>query len=243
MRARRWILERARRRGLEPHLRRVQDAVAPWYLLRARRDDANLEAMMAVVLRHDSNCIDIGANAGDILAMMTQLAPDGGHVAYEPLPDLAGRLAARFPRVDVHNAAAAAEPGEAVFYRAAQSDAESGLQPTDGSDGIPVRLEALDQSLPGDYAPHFVKIDVEGAELGVLQGGMEILRRHRPYVAFEHGSRAGAYGTTHRMIHDLLAGELGMRIFDMDGDGPLSAERFDRVADPPGRRWNFIACP
>jgi hypothetical protein len=106
-----------------------------------------------------------------------------------------------------------------------------------------VRLAALDEDLPDDFRPRFVKIDVEGSELAVLHGGAETLARHRPYIAIEHGSSAEAFGTTHRMVHDFLAGELGMRIFDMDGEGPLGADEFDLVADPPGDRWNFIACP
>ena len=88
-----------------------------------------------------------------------------------------------------------------------------------------------------------MKIDVEGAKVVGLRSGAETLARHRPHIAIEHGSSAAAYGTTHRMIHDLLAGDLGMRIFDMDGNGPIGADEFDEVADPPGDRWNFIACP
>jgi FkbM family methyltransferase len=228
---------------MEPGLRLAQDLASPWHVRRNRRDDGNLAAIMAAALRTDANCIDVGANAGDLLEAMVRLAPEGRHIAYEPLPELARPLARRFPGVDVRNAALADEPGEATFYRNVASDSRSGLRPRGDSEPIRVRLEALDRSLPEDFAPDFIKIDVEGAELAVLRGAIETLRRHRPLVAFEHGSAALAFGTTHRMVHDLLAGEVGLRIFDMDGVGPLSADEFDRVADPPGRRWNFIACP
>jgi FkbM family methyltransferase len=59
-----------------------------------------------------------------------------------------------------------------------------------------VRLDALDQALPEGYRPHFVKIDVEGAELGVPRSGAETPARHRPHIAIEHGSAAAAFGTT-----------------------------------------------
>ena len=237
------ILASARRMGLEPQLRRAQDALTPRSRLRSKRDDAHLRAIMAAVLPPEASCIDIGANAGEVLRTMVRLAPAGDHIAYEPLPELAGALAERFPAVDVRNAALSDGAGEATFYRDTASDSRSSLRPGTDSEPFTVRLATLDEDLPEGYRPSFVKIDVEGAELAVLRGGAETLARHRPHIAIEHGSSAAAFGTTHRMVHDFLAGDLGMRIFDMDGEGPLSADEFDLVADPPGDRWNFIACP
>jgi FkbM family methyltransferase len=242
--ARRHVLRVARRLGVEPQLRRAQDALAPWEVWRNRRDDAHLRAVMAAVLAPDANGIDVGANVGEVLATLVRLAPRGRHVAYEPLPELASALAERFPGVDVHRAALSRAAGEATFYRRTDAPSRSALQPLGGPvEPVPVRLEALDDSLPDGYVPHFVKIDVEGAELAVLEGALGTLRKHRPLVAFEHGRTALEYGTTHGMVHDLLCGEAGLRIFDMDGDGPFDRETFERVADPPGRRWNFLARP
>ena len=241
--ARRRILGTARRLGAEPALRRAQDLVTPWHVRRNRLDEGHLAAILAATLRPDANCIDVGANAGDLLETLVRLAPAGHHIAYEPLPELADPLAERFPGVEVRSAALADEPGEAVFYRNLESDARSGLRPLGESEPVRVRVEALDRSLPEDFAPDFIKIDVEGAELAVLRGAIGTLRRHRPLVALEHGSAALRFGTTHRLVHDRLAGEGGQRSFAMDGAGPLRAAEFDRVADPPGKRWNFIACP
>ena len=80
---------------------------------------------MAAVLPPGANCIDIGANVGDVLGMMVRLAPAGHHIAYEPLPELAGSLAERFPGVDVRNAAVWETSGEATFYRDTVSDSRS----------------------------------------------------------------------------------------------------------------------
>jgi FkbM family methyltransferase len=239
----RGVLWGARRLGVEAGLRRVHELVAPAGVRRSIRDEAHLRAVMAAILRPDSNCIDVGANVGDMLGEMVRLAPAGRHIAYEPLPELARGLAERYPAVDVRNAAVSDAPGEATFYRDPRIRSRSGLSANDGAHPFTVRLEAIDGALPAGYVPHLVKIDVEGAELGVLRGAIETLRRHRPHVALEHGSTALRFGTTHRMIHDLLVGELGMRIFDMDGAGPYTAAEFDRLADPPGPLFNFIACP
>jgi FkbM family methyltransferase len=216
----------------------------PWPEWRNRRDDAHLRAAMAALLRPDANCIDVGANTGSVLADAVRLAPLGRHIAFEPLPELADDLQARFPGVQVRCAALADHEGEATFHRRLDADSRSGLQPLGGpAEALTVRLETLDGVLGDDYVPDFIKIDVEGAELAVLEGALGTLVRHRPVVAFEHGRAALAYGATHGMVHDLLRGRCGLRIFDMDGEGPFDRQTFERVADPPGRRWNFLARP
>jgi FkbM family methyltransferase len=216
----------------------------PWPQWRNRRDDAHLRAAMAALLRPGANCIDVGANVGSVLADVVRLAPLGNHIAFEPLPELADRLRVRFPGVEVRCAALADRDGEATFHRRLDADSRSGLHPLGGpAETLTVPLETLDGVLGDGYVPDFVKIDVEGAELAVLEGALATLVRHRPVVAFEHGRAALEYGTTHGMVHDLLCGRAGLRIFDMDGEGPFDRPTFERVADPPGRRWNFLARP
>ena len=51
------------------------------------------------VLKPDSNCVDIGANEGDMLRQMTTIAPAGIHHAFEPIPTLAAKLKIEYPRV------------------------------------------------------------------------------------------------------------------------------------------------
>src|ERR1035437_848192 len=71
---------------------------------------------------------------------------------------------------------------------------------------IRVKLGRLDDLLPPDLDVRLVKIDVEGAELQVLRGGLEMLRRSRPFVVFEHGlGAADCYGTRPEMVFDLFA--------------------------------------
>jgi hypothetical protein len=87
-----------------------------------------------------------------------------------------------------------------------------------------------------------IKIDVEGAEEQVLRGALETIRRHQPVVVLEHGNSAAAYGTRPDDVFRLLCDEAGLRIFDMDGVGPYTLERFRVVASPPAAtRWNFFA--
>jgi FkbM family methyltransferase len=218
----------------------------------AQRDVAdvqNIRRLLAFALSDGSNCIDIGANRGAILAEMSRVSPRGRHIAFEPLPHLCAFLRESFPDVDVHQAALSNHSGEADFaYIHGPSDGWSGLiyRPLpSGEDAevehITVRLEVLDQVLAPDYHPALIKIDVEGAEQQVIEGALETLRRHRPIVIFEHGlGSANAYGTEPADIYGLLCEDVGLRIFDLDGQGPYDLEAFERTYHAADR-VNFVA--
>lgn len=210
---------------------------------RNAKDDEHLRVALAVALEADSNCIDVGAHAGDVLRDMVRLSPRGRHLAFEPLPDFQAELRRRFPQVEVHGLALSDRAESTTFAHVVSDPGYSGLRrrPYPGEpevEEIPVQTARLDDVLPGGYVPRFIKIDVEGAELQVMRGALDTLRRHRPTVYFEHSSAAcAAYDATSREVYDLLTGEGGLRVFDVDGNGPLSAAEFTG----PQRVWNFIA--
>ena len=234
----------AGRLGLEGALLRVYEWRTP-AARRDRLDNERLSQLLAFTLREDSNCIDIGCHRGEVLSQMVRLAPRGRHIAYEPVPGSHSRLAADFPGVDVRHAAVSDADGEAEFTVVPDSPSWSGLRErtypgTPRLERIRVRTERLDSALPDGYVPHFVKIDVEGGELQVLRGAIETLRRHRPTVWFDHGiGGSDHYGTRPADVHGLLVGELGMRIFDADGNGPYSEADFEAVFAEP--MWTFVA--
>jgi FkbM family methyltransferase len=238
--------EAAARLGLMPQARRLQRLLGSKSTRRDLRDNEHLLLLLAFVLPEDANCIDVGANVGEILEEIVRVAPRGRHIAYEPLPDHAADLARRFPDVDVREAALSSSEGEASFHHVRSRPAMSGLRKRDypGDEQvemITVRTERLDSALPDDYVPSLIKIDVEGAEQQVMEGAIETIKRHQPIVAFEHGRGAAShYGTGPSQIFELLCGEAGLRIFDLDGAGPYSAEDLARTFED-GSYWNFIA--
>jgi FkbM family methyltransferase len=241
---RRSVLRAARAVGSEPVLRQLQRLLASPQQRRDARDLEHMRLVMRLCLPVDANCVDVGANVGDVLREMVAIAPRGRHVAFEPLPDVAADLGRRFPQVDVHNAAAGGASGEASFYRVKSSHSRSSLSPSglDAADleRLVVRVEALDEVLGSDYAPALIKIDVEGAERATLLGAQRLLERHRPIVIFEHGASAQASDTTATAdIHQLLT-KIGYRIFDIDGTGPLTQLEFE-VATTRGKVWTFVA--
>lgn len=71
---------------------------------------------------------------------------------------------------------------------------------------------------------------MEGAELQVLRGGRDLIRRCKPVIVFEHGlGAADYYGTTPEDVFDLLVEGCGLRCFTMEqwlgSDGEKSLER------------------
>jgi len=218
---------------------------------RDRSDVQNMRRLLAFTLAPDSSCVDIGAHRGDVLAEMLRVAPHGSHLAFEPLPHLCQYLRERFPSVDVHEAALSNHAGEASFaYLHGPAEGWSGLvfRPLPGGqeaevEQITVCLEVLDDILPPDFRPAVIKVDVEGAEQQVLEGALRTLQRHRPIVIFEHGTgSAESYGTAPADVYNLLTGDAGLRVFDLDGSGPYTLEQFEQTfysAD----RVNFVARP
>jgi FkbM family methyltransferase len=228
----------------ESRQRRIYELLTPG-MARDRLDNEHLRMLMAFTLSPDSNCIDVGAHTGDVLREIIRLAPDGRHVAFEPLPDLYEALTREFPQVEVRRAALSTEAGESTFTYVRSNPGYSGFRERtypggETTEKIVVQRERLDDVLPPGYVPHLIKIDVEGAEYEVLKGGIETIIRHRPIVYFEHGQGStDHYGVGPREVYDLLVGEAGLRIFDVDGHGPYSPLEFDEVFTKP--IWNFVA--
>jgi FkbM family methyltransferase len=202
--------------------------------------DAQVFAIIERCLRADSVCIDIGCHKGLILDAMIRSAPNGRFIGFEPLPSLYRLLRRKYrrdQRVTLHDCALYSEPGTATFYVDVKAPALSGLRRRNvkgaepETQAVAVTLARLDDALAG-VAPHFIKIDVEGAELHVLRGARETLARHRPVVVFEHGmGGADFYGDGPEAMFELLA-QCGMRVSllgdFLDGKAALGEASFCR---------------
>jgi methyltransferase, FkbM family len=182
--------------------------------------DCLAEFVMQQVLKKNSNCVDIGCHLGDVLAPMLRLAPEGRFFAFEPLPSLFKQLQFRFgkdERIRLYNVALSEAAGAECFQYVLNAPAYSGFlrtdekRPKDMVQTIMVEKASLDDVLKG-VDVDLIKLDVEGAELQVLRGGLKTLRRCRPYVIFEHAEHARYYDTKPDDVFDLLNGECGLRV-------------------------------
>lgn len=241
------LIDAAIKFGVDSQLRRARATLIPRY--RHDRDETiRLRKLLLPVLREDSNCVDIGAYRGRMLAEFLKVAPHGRHIAYEPLPHLYKFLVARYPHVEVRNAAVSNEVGEKTFSYVKGTPAESGFRGRQHSGNtrtahLSVRTETLDASLPSNYVPTLIKVDVEGAELQVFQGAIETISKYKPVIIFEHGKGGAAhYGTRPSHIYSILHDQAGLDIFDFDGNGPYTVDQLEESFELD-ERWDYIARP
>lgn len=205
-----------------------------------------MAAVLASSLRCDGIYVDVGTNRGQVLARALRIAPRASHIAFEPIPQLAAEVVRAFPGVDCRCKALGARAESAEFCHFRELDGWSGLrrQPeisdTQGDPQyITVEVSTLDAELAG-ITPRVVKIDVEGAELAVIEGGRAILSEARPLIIFEHVAHAAAlYGADSQSLWDLLA-ELGYEIFSVTGEGPLARSAF--ALDATVVNWLATPC-
>lgn len=205
------------------------------------------------ILGPDDMAIDIGAHTGEVLQHMVAAAPSIAHLAVEPLPHLAADLRVNFPSVSVTEAALVDEPdGPLQFHYVASNPGYSGIRqrsfdrPSEEVELIDVETARLDDLVTSEQSPKLIKLDVEGAELGVLKGASRILTTDRPVVIFEHGlGAANHYDTTPRAVHDLFSSH-GYELFLLGSwleNGPaLSHQQFVDQFEQQ-RNYYFLAAP
>lgn len=146
---------------------------------------------------------DIGANAGYISLAAAHARRSARVIAFEPLPALAEdvALAARrngFDHLDVYNVALSAENGEAELFLPTQSVHASFVSREKGATMVKVPTAKLDDAVAAGIIPppSVIKLDVEGAEMLVVDGAVETLRTHRPLICFECDLNAERFGHT-----------------------------------------------
>ncbi len=129
--------------------------------------------------------LDVGANKGQFSALSRHLWPTATIHAFEPLDKEARGMASLFssdPRCHVHHTALADAAGESTFHVSSSRASSSllGIGPqqveiwpqTAEAETITVKVERIDRLLDVEeiLRPCLLKLDVQGAELLVLDG-------------------------------------------------------------------------
>jgi FkbM family methyltransferase len=135
--------------------------------------------------------LDIGAHVGCFSVFMALLVGPAGRVeAIEPMPANLALLEKNVAQnslesvVEIHAACCAAREG-GVFLNLGPSSFESSLSHDFGNGTIPVPALTVDGLALKNGRLDFLKLDVEGAELDVLQGAETALAKFRPTLIIE----------------------------------------------------------
>lgn len=157
--------------------------------------------------------LDIGANVGLHTVALSKLVGDGRVIAFEPVTEMADALSAncafnRSENVTLVRAALGKESGVAEIM---VNQGDPGMEGTNSmiqsihltnnpdryqSRQIPVcRLDDVAKNLGLHDQIKLIKIDTEGFEPMVIEGGLETLRKSRPIMIVEaHSKRLEAVG-------------------------------------------------
>lgn len=133
--------------------------------------------------------VDIGANIGIYTRMFSALAGASGHVhAFEPAPANFQKLEATvngLSNVSLRHAAVGAESGTIKLYVSNELNVDHRtFDSGDGRASIDVPLVKLDDYFSPGQQVDFIKIDVQGYELSVLQGAERVLRENQDIRIF-----------------------------------------------------------
>jgi len=136
---------------------------------------------------------DLGANIGDhTIPLARHVGADGFVYAFEPQRLIFQMLCANvalngLPNVDCVHAAVGATHGTVLIPEIDYSVEANygGIEVSDFNEGRPVERLILDDYLDAKGAD-LVKIDVEGMEADVLEGGRKFIARFRPVMYVEN---------------------------------------------------------
>jgi FkbM family methyltransferase len=187
--------------------------------------------------------VDVGAHIGSVMAEARR------HtfckiVAVEAVAEKASALRHKFPEASVHACAAGEMEGEASFFIDHTASGYSSLSShRKNTERITVPVRRLD-SLVVENDVGVIKIDVEGAELGVLRGAEMLVARCRPILMFESGPEERMYSKADlwRWFSERAYAVLVPDRVAHNGPG-LTLEGFEESHWYPRRATNYFAVP
>ena len=173
----------------------TSDVVIGWGIIRGKYELEELDFVRRTI-QPGQTVLDIGANIGLFTVTMASVTgPTGKVYAFEPLEDLATLLARSVAendfsdRVVLERAAINDKPGSGQLISASKTTNAGGAYLNNGQ--VPLGHEASEVKLitldtyPVRRPVHFIKIDVEGAELLAFRGARELLKHDRPVILSE----------------------------------------------------------
>jgi FkbM family methyltransferase len=206
--------------------------------------------VMKALLKEGATFIDVGANFGTFSLLASRLVgPSGRVIAVEPQARLVSMIEESLRRSDVanceiHAVACGSVVGEHNLLVPENDSGRAGFlagfSGRSAHDSHPVRTTTLDRLLENTSVSDtvMIKIDVEGSEMDVLDGGQRFIRDRMPAIMIELNPwSAAAAARNPREIVDRLV-SFGYSSFSSAEDYPKTADWHET---PLTRQMNLVA--
>jgi len=214
-------------------------------------NDQAATRLVVSLCRPGATFIDVGAHIGSVISAVYDHDKSISVIAVEAIPEKVVRLRHKFPKAQIHGCAVGASEGEVSFFVDLKQSGYSSLghRADDARPGIAqitVPMRCLNNLVTASDVD-VIKIDVEGAELGVLRGADAVVDRCRPVIMFESAPpQDDGLGYSKPAMWDWLT-EHGYQVFvpnRVAHDGPeLSRDSFVESHFYPRRTTNYFAIP
>ena len=184
---------------------------------------------------------DVGANVGLYTWDVRKACPNRNILAFEPDPEniklLEKTLAkANLQNLEICQSALSNKAGEASFFQDTLTSATGCVGGNDkpwielylngSSNEIRVKTKTLESVVIESRTPSLIKIDVEGHEVEVLQGGRNVLCEAKPLLIIE------SFPPKQSTVLSLL-NELGYRSMDADHHTSINSKTTNLIAWHP----------
>lgn len=237
---------------IKRYAKKLQSAL-PFAVGKNEQYDRFTKKIIAIHCKKDSNCIDIGANEGKILQWIIEAAPNGQHIAFEPVPALYEQLKLQFGKYAmIMPYALSNHESVSAFNYVTSNPALSGLlkrsYPSYHQEKqIQVQTKLLDQVIDENQHISLIKMDVEGGEYHLLLGALQTINLHKPLILFECGKLGGdLYGFTADKMYQLFNETFRYHIYTLQGwlkaSLPLTYLNFEQYYEN-GSEYFFLAVP
>ncbi len=136
---------------------------------------------------------DLGANAGFYAVIAARAVGSGGRVyAFEPTPELAARVRSNAALNSLDNLfvveAAVSNQDGITEFNVSPSHVSNSIRKRNGPEDQSVTLVKsirLDTFAAEHQPPDLLLIDIEGAEIEAIEGGLRTISRHHPVIMVE----------------------------------------------------------
>ena len=205
--------------------------------------------LLGKFLKPGSTFLDIGANIGLMSSIASKYVGEHGKVlAVEANPKTVELLQHNLAlndckNVEIFSLALGKEPGKATLYENWNVNrGGASLLAQEESEGIEVPVDTIDDLFKNDRID-VLKIDVEGFELEVLKGGIDVLKKQQPVLIIEVSEqRENIAGVSPKEIADFVRTLGNYKLYKQKGTKERRSALVEITSDEELPKHDNIVC-